>query len=73
MWKLSKGRMRVFSRTTGPKTKRKHLAEQFEQNLIRYKEQLIKAKEYPGKQEDIEDDAAKDIACMQKDAELKQA
>ncbi len=38
----------------------------------RNKERLIKAKEYPEKHEDIED-ATKDIAYMQKDAELKQA
>ncbi len=54
------------------KTRRKHVEEQFARNLIRYKERLIKAKEYPEKQEDIED-AVKDIAYMQKDAELKQA
>ncbi len=37
-----KGRMRVLCRTTGPKTRRKHLAEQFARNLIRYKERLNK-------------------------------
>ncbi len=48
-----KGECEFLCRTTGPKPRRKHLAEQFARNLIRYKERLIKAKEYPEKQEDI--------------------
>ncbi len=56
-----------------PKTRRKHLAEQFARNLIRYKERLIKDEGIPRKvNEDIEERPAKDIAYMQKDAELKQ-
>ncbi len=67
-----KGRMRVLCRPTGPETRRKHLTEQFAWNLIICKERLMKANDYPQKQEDIED-TAKDITYMQNDAELRQS
>ncbi len=42
--------MRVLCRTAGAETRRKHLAEQYAQNLIRYKEKLMKTDDYPQKQ-----------------------